>query len=326
MHYIFIVNSRAHKKVLADFNKALSIVPKSIAESIEVAYTEHAGHAEELAIDYSDKYGTDAIIFACGGDGSVHEIANGLAFRNTPMAVFPLGTGNDFARTVLPKEFYRDPFLFFKNLSSYEIRPIDLLRIDSYDAMGNHLPIWSKYSLNVASMGLDTLVQAKAKAMVAAHPKSLFYRKNAYSIAAVSCLLNGWNYRMDFSIELANKETITKKNVAYSLTSICNAKYYGNGFCPAPDAVIDDGILNVCVVSSMSRMKAFGLLSKYKQGKHIGQPGITMYQAKSGVFSSLDSNFQLQGNYDGEDFYGHQVRFEVIPQAIQYAFFNAPHN
>ena len=319
MRYIFIVNSNIHSGKIHALNRAIAALPEDIWRIVE--FTEHENHAEQLATYYSEKYGADCIIFACGGDGTVHEVANALAFRNSPMAVLPLGTGNDFARTIYDPEIYKKPLSILKYLNTPNIRPIDMLRIDSYDALGNHLPIWSRYSLNIASMGFDTLVQAKAKLIVAKHPKSRFYRNNAYSLAAVSCLLAGWRYKMDYSIELENGEIVEKKNVRYSLASICNGRYYGGGFCPAPDAQIDDGVLNVCIVDHMSRMQAFSQLMKYKKGKHVGQPGFTFYRSTSGIFSSLDSNFQLQGNYNGEDFFGHKVRYEIVPKAIQLATF-----
>lgn len=321
MKYIFIVNANIHKKRRKAFDRAIQRLHSDIRKRSIVEYTQYEHHAEQLAVEYSEKYGSECIIFAVGGDGTVHEIANALAFRNSPMGVIPLGTGNDFARSVYPKELYKKPLSLLDYVEQVNIKPIDLLRIDSYDALGNHLPIWSRYSLNIASMGLDTLVQAKAKLMVAKHPKSMFIRNNAYSFAAVSCLMAGWRYKMDYSIELEDGEIIEKKGVPYSLVSICNGRYYGGGFNPAPQAWIDDGVLDVCLVDHMSRTKAFTQLLKYKKGKHVGQPGFSMFRSTSGIFSSLDSNFQLQGNYDGEDFFGHKIRYEVVPQAIQFASF-----
>ncbi|MBR3058136.1 MAG: hypothetical protein IKG93_09270 [Clostridiales bacterium] len=321
MQYVFIVNANIHKKQRKAFEKTILSFPKDLRSKTIVKFTRYEHHAEKLAIAFSERYGSECIIFACGGDGTVHEIANALAFRSSPMGVIPLGTCNDFVRTLYSAEACKNPLSILKRLESPEIRPVDMLRIDSYDALGNHLPIWSRYSLNIASMGLDTLVQAKAKQMVAKHPKSMFYRKNAYSLAAVSCLLAGWRYKMDYAIELENGEIMEKKNVRYSLVSICNGRYYGGGFCPAPNAEIDDGVLDVCLVDHMTRTKAFSQLLKYKKGHHVGQPGFTMYRSTSGIFSSLDSNFQLQGNYDGEDFFGHKIRYEIVPKAIRIAVY-----
>ena len=322
MQYIFIVNSNCHKKRKKTLEKALSELSVDIRNKTTVEYTHYAGHAGELAANYAEKYGSECIIFACGGDGTVHEVANALAFRQSPMAVIPIGTGNDFAKTIYSKELMKKPVTILKRLDEPNIRPVDLLRIDSYDVMGNHLPMWSRYSLNIASLGLDTLVQAKAKQLVAKHPKSLFFRNNAYMIAAISCLLNGWHFTMDYSIELANGEMVEKKGLSYSLVSICNGRYYGGGFCPAPGADVSDGLLEVCIVDHLSRFSAMSKLLKYKKGKHIGEKAFTCYQSTSGIFSSVDSNLQAQGNYDGEDFFGHKIRYEVIPNAIRMAIFS----
>ena len=323
MQYIFIVNSNIHKRRKKGLEKAVAALPSDLRNKSKIVYTERANHAEELAVTYAEKYGSECIIFACGGDGTIHEIANALAFRNSPMGIIPLGTGNDFARTIYPKDIYKKPLEILKHLSEPNIRPIDLLRIDSYDMMGNHIPMWSRYCLNVASMGLDTQVQARAKRIAAKHPKSLLFRNNAYPIAARRTLLGGWSFKMDYSIELTSGEMIEKKNVRYSLVSICNGRYYGGGYCPAPDASLDDGALEVCLVDHMSRAKALSKLTQYKKGKHVGQPGFTTFHSTSGVFSSHDSNLQLQGNYDGEDFFGHKVRYEIVPNAIQLATFSS---
>lgn len=322
MQYVFIVNSNCHKKRKKALEKAIAELPNDVRNKTNIEYTHYSGHAGELAVNYAEKYGSECIIFACGGDGTVHEVANALAFRHSPMGVIPIGTGNDFAKTIYTKAQCKKLPLILGKLTEPVIQSIDLLRIDSYDVMGNHIPMWSRYSLNIASIGLDTLVQSKAKNIVAKHPKSLFFRNNAYMLAAISCLLHGWHFTMDYSIELANGEMVEKKGLSYSLVSICNGRYYGGGFCPAPHAQIADGLLEVCIVDHLSKGKAITKLMKYKKGKHLDEPAFTCYQSTSGIFSSLDSNLQMQGNYDGEDFFGHKVRYEVVPNAIRLATFS----
>ena len=68
-------------------------------------YTEFAGHASEVAGKAAKEDGL--LVIACGGDGTIHEVANSLAESKTPMAVIPLGTGNDFTRSVMNDE-HRD--------------------------------------------------------------------------------------------------------------------------------------------------------------------------------------------------------------------------
>ena len=68
-------------------------------------------------------------------------------------------------------------------------------------------------------------------------------------------------------------------------------------------------------------MKAISLILKYRSGKHEGKKGIHTYRATSGIITSGDASMQLCGNYDGEDFFGHRVRFEVCPAALNLGYF-----
>ena len=127
--------------------------------------------------------------------------------------------------------------------------------------------------------------------------------------------------RFTYKLELEDGSTVTGDTDKYTLISICNGKYYGDGFTPAPNASVDDGLANVCVVDDVSTLKAISLILKYKNGKHEGKNGIHTYKATSGVITSYDPSLQLCGNYDGEEFFGHRVRFEVLPGALNLGYF-----
>lgn len=321
MHYVFILNSFSDKKRVVETEKAIQLLKEKMPDFVHVRRTEYPGHAGVLAAEYADRYDESALIFACGGDGTVHEVANALAFRKTPMAVLPMGTGNDFARSVLPDLYNDQPHLLISRIEQYEVRPIDMIRVESYDALGKLLPMWSRYSINITSFGLDTVIQATAKNIVKSSRHTRLVRRNAYTFAILVHLIRGWNFKMKYSFVLAeNGETVVGE-LPYCLAGVCNGQYYGNGFHPAPSAQIDDGVLDVCLVEDLPRRKAIPLISKYKKGTHEGHPKIHTFRVISGVISSKDSDYQLQGNFDGEDFWGNQVRFEVVPGAIQFAFF-----
>jgi diacylglycerol kinase (ATP) len=322
MHYVFILNYLADKKRATDTEKAIMQLKARMADFVHVHRTEYPGHAGVLASEYADRYCESALIFACGGDGTVHEVANALVSKSTPMAVLPMGTGNDFARSVLPPLYNAHPHLLISRIEQYEVRPIDVIRVDSYDALGKILPMWSRYSINITSFGLDTVIQSTAKNIIKSSGHKRLIRKNAYSIAILIHLIRGWNFKMKYSFVLADNGETVVGELPYCLAGICNGQYYGNGFHPAPLAKIDDGIIDVCLVEDLPRRKAIPLISKYKKGTHANHPKIHTFRVKSGVISSKDSNYQLQGNFDGEDFWGNQVRFEVVPGAIQFAFFD----
>ena len=65
-------------------------------------------------------------------------------------------------------------------------------------------------------------------------------------------------------------ETLPSLKSVFSMIAICNASYYGDGFCPAPNAKIDDGLINCCSIESVNLIRSLYLLSKYKKGKHEG--------------------------------------------------------
>ena len=326
MHYIFLLNHFAEKKRLGATVTAIYELKERLGDNVHIHETEYAGHAGALSVQYADLYESDAIIFSCGGDGTAHEVANAIAFRRTAMCVIPMGTGNDFARCVLSPKLYANPQEILRYIDKLEIRPIDLIRVDSYDAVGKHLPLWSRYSINITSFGLDTMVQSKAKRIVTAAAHWSLIRKQSYLIAVIFSLIQGWNFKMRYSFELADEKRSIDGEKRYCLASICNGQYYGNGFHPAPMAILDDGILEVCIADDISRWDFIRMVSKYKKGTHINHPKIHMYRVTSGVISSKDSHLQLSGNYEGEDFFGHQVRFEVIPKALMFAFIRDEEN
>lgn len=323
MRYILIVNSRSPIKKLEALDDAINMIAKNdpdLRVRIEIRYTEYGGHASEIAVEISEQFGDKVAVVACGGDGTIHEVANALAFRKTPMVCIPFGTGNDFVKSVLPKRKANDIYYLLSKLDSVVFKPIDLIRVDSYDIMGIHLQNWSGYFNNVASIGLDTKVQAAAKAAVLA--KGNKNRERApYLKAAIKSVFGNRRTEFAYSLELENGETYESDRTDHTLISICNGKYYGSGFCPAPKASLTDGVADICVVENVKLPRALSLLLSYKNGHHVGRRGIKTFRATSGIITCKDSSLQLEGNYDGEDFYGHRIRFEVYPKALALAFF-----
>ena len=323
MRYILVINSRSNSKMIGALDDAinsLSRIDPDLKTRIEMRFTEYPGHAADIAIELNEKFGNKVCVVACGGDGTAHEIANALAFRNTPLVCIPFGTGNDFVKTIMPKWKKWDLLHYLMNLDRLEYKPIDLIKIDCYDIIGRHLRNRSKYLINVASIGLDTEVQANAKAIVAAKDTA-HNRRTAYLRSAVSSIFGKRGHNFTYEIELENGDVVKSDKDCYTLLSICNAKYYGDGFKSAPDADITDNIADVCVIEDVSLLRAMYLIILYRFGHHPGHKGVHMYRATSGIITSNDPSYQLGGNYDGEDFFGNRIRFEVYPDALPLGFF-----
>ena len=319
MRYLFIINSKANTKMLKKLENAIAGLSDEVRSNIDLQYTQYAGHAVDLAVEASEQYGNKVTVVACGGDGTVHEVVNALVYRDTPFMCLPLGTGNDFSKSVLPEYLHANPFDMLQLLGNERVIPIDAVRIDSYDVMGNHLPTWSRYFVNVASVGIDTRVQLRAKNIVA-KKDNIFNRKTAFIRAVIRQLGDLTPINLSYNLELAGSEDYEiSTNEKTSFITICNGMFYGGGFCPAPLARIDDGAVEICVASAVKFFRAMRLLSLYKTGRHTNCKEVKTFSVTSGVITSDDPSFQLQGNYDGEDFFGHRIRFEVFPEALTLA-------
>lgn len=325
MRYILVINSRnneIYNQKLEDAIVRVASENPDLRSRLEFRYTEYPGHAADVSLEADEKYKGSVAVVACGGDGTIHEIANALAYRKTPLIPLPFGTGNDLIRTVHPawEQWKIEDYLL--GLDKVVYKPIDLIKLDSFDLMGNFIPGWSSYFDNVASIGLDTVVQNEAKAMVEAHD-TLFMRKTAYMRAAVHNFSGNRKNKFTYKLDLEDGSTVTGESDEYTLISICNGKYYGCGFTPAPNASVSDGLADVCVVDNVNTLKAASLMLKYKNGKHEGKEGIHTYKATSGIITSHEASMQLAGNYDGENFFGHRVRFEVCPESLNLGFFES---
>ena len=320
MKKLFIVNSRAEGKALARFKAAYFDYSVGHENETRVVYTEFAGHAGEAA---SKAIGEeDLLVIACGGDGTIHEVANALAESDTPMAVIPLGTGNDFTRSVMDENHRSNCEVCIGDVfkDNYKLKDADLIRVTSYDRKGNKIEANSAWCINVASIGFDTEVQLRAKGKVLAHPDSSFIRSTAYSTSAVGCLFGNMHFDFKFTAPRTDGKPDVSSKTKYTLIAVCNASYYGDGFCPAPKAVIDDGLINCCAIDAVNLPRSLYLITKYKAGKHFGYEDIDNFVTTNVTVEATGSR-DLNGNYDGEDFSGQKVTFECVPGAIKLALF-----
>jgi len=320
MKKLFIVNSRADSVALERFKKEYSKCEEEFPGTARVIYTEFAGHASEAAAKAAKE--DDLLVIACGGDGTIHEVANALAESKTPMACIPLGTGNDFTRSVMDENHRSNCEVCVRDIfqNNFKVKNSDLIKVTSFDISGNRIESSSAWCLNVASIGLDTEVQLRAKGKVLAHPNSRLVRSTAYLTSALGCIFGNRKFDFRFSAHRADGRPNDSENSCFTLLAVCNASYYGDGFCPAPKAKIDDGLINCCAIDAVSLPRALALLLKYKDGKHEGKKNVDTFVTTKIVVEATGSR-DLNGNYDGEDFSGHKVSFECFPGALKLAVY-----
>ena len=198
--------------------------------------------------------------YACGGDGSVAEVLNGLyGFSNAELAIIPLGSGNDYVRNFGE----RKQFLDVPAQIAGEAVPVDVMRfsyIPHNDNDTDDAGIISSYALNMINIGFDARVASRMAQM-----KRLFFLKGtgAY-VAGIVWELAGYGMgRAVFRIEgMDDLET------DILLAGVGSGQYSGGGFKGVPGAVVNDGELDFMVIEPIKRSEFIRLVGAYHDGKH----------------------------------------------------------
>ena len=261
---------------------------REIGLDAPIHWTEGPDHTESLARDLMK----DAeCIVACGGDGTVHQVANPLAGTDVGLAVVPAGRGNDLARVLgIPS----DPAAFAKMVSARRRRRIDLGR--ATDGAGR-----SRYFCTVAALGFDAEV---AKRLVSG---GAFGGPRAYVYGVLKTLLS---YRPQ-SVRLEGDFGVIDGEVFLVATG--NTSTYGGGFKIAPGAEPDDGLLRVCLIRPVSRLVVLALLRLVRPGKHLNHPAVSLYETRSVKISAPEP---LDLYADGEPLFTTPVTLEVVGKAL----------
>lgn len=311
MKYIFIENPIAGNKDRQMLFKQVQSAFRMIDDEMIIEETHYRGHAKEIAAQYAEKYGDECVIVSCGGDGTVHEIANGIAHTQTPLMILPFGTGNDFAKKIyktknIDASKVVKAFGLHNGKIKYKIMPIDLIDYNG------------EKCINVMSYGLDTKVETIGRKIAG---KIKFLGHQAYNIAIVPSVLQSMRYQINFELDCVDREgTPYKWSQApsdYTLFAICNASYYGGGFCPAPNSRLDDGLLDFCKVDAINLIEVLPLIPKYSEGtanEEATDKIHTGYLTGGRIWSTDGS--ALLGNCDGENFDYSEVVFKIEPKAL----------
>ena len=246
MKHIFIINPNAGKhdsrQRIYDMADALR---NQHGLEVQCILTKNQGHATELARKLCES-GEELRFYACGGDGTANEVANGvIGYDNAAMTVIPVGTGNDFLKN------FGDGAALFEDAENLWNGP--RFPMDAIDVNG-------RIALTIACSGID----ARVAADVHKYSESpLLDGKGSYIYSlAVNFLFKGITSR--WTVEL-DGEAVEDD---YSLVAACNGRYYGGGFMPVPEARMNDGVLNTLVVKKVSRVTFAKFVGPYAKGEY----------------------------------------------------------
>jgi diacylglycerol kinase (ATP) len=256
--------------------------------------TKGSRHATDLSSQMSKEFD---IIVALGGDGTVNEVVTGLIGSTSSLAVFPIGSGNDFNRLIgIPKTMK----LAIDTIISGTKKFFDLGRVFIQNSTGM---TQVKHFTNTLGIGIDAQIAKEAQRIKYLSGLPL------YVVAAIKAL----------STYSPNEYTIfdngtTRKEKAY-LICAGNGIYEGGGFKMLPDASPSDAKLNICLIQKMSVWNAIPLVPKIIQGTHGAHNKVTSWDSK-GLRISSEQPFILHG--DGEIFEENavDVKIDLIPKAI----------
>ena len=296
---LFFINSKAGKTEFDIRKEDIEETFKTAGrlDEIEVVNTRYKNHTKFLIEAFDSLAYDEKIVIICGGDGSLNELVNVAYGKNMTLGLIPTGTGNDFA-----KNFDYSNFTL-NNLLNFRTKKIDLIKVNDF------------YSINVTSLGFDTQVLDRAYKYLEKNPK---LGKRAYIKAVINSLNKITSEKLEMKLKLKDGSNFEIKG-DYLISALCNGAFYGSGFNPAPEAEIDDGVLNLLLANKIPLLKFLPMIKKYKEGRHKDSKYISEILVTAGTIKSNDI---FIANADGEIFETNEIRFKVLPKALNWVIFD----
>jgi len=292
---IVILNPTANRGNMARYRALLRSRLESEPQA-EYVETSRQGEAQERAMNAA-KEGRPIIIV--GGDGSVHEVVNGIlrAGRRVPLGIVAAGSGNDYAWHTL--KLPKDPAAAIERAFTGQL-------VDSDAGIVN-----GRYFVNSFSVGLDADIAVAASWM-----KKIPFMSGSrlYYGTTIKQLLFGYHRCPWLTITLDGAaepvEAVAKR---YVLMAVTNGPTYGAGFRINPTADYKDGLLDICTISYTQLPRALKLLPDVQKGEHSELPEVTFFRARSiRIESQQPVNIQM----DGETGNATSYDAKILPGAL----------
>lgn len=288
----------------ANHGRASKLADKIIAwgseyGELEIDQSERIGHATILARQAVDK-GFD-IVVAAGGDGTAHEVINGLIDRNTAgarLAIIPLGSGNDYAFGL---QLSLEPEQAVRNIFEGRPRTLDLARIE--DGKGHF-----EHACNGIGIGFDATVNIQSRTITRVHGFAM------YALAALRTIAL---YYQTPHLKIYFDDLEVEQDALLLAAGL--GPRIGGGFYLTPDAHFNDGLLDSCMVNPIPRSTMLRMLPEVMRGSHVTSPHVTMRRS---VDITVLSDMPLPIHIDGEIFAYpdddvREIKIITIPNALE---------
>jgi YegS/Rv2252/BmrU family lipid kinase len=275
--------------------------------AFQVAFTKSHGDGIALAIRGAEQ--GRKFIIACGGDGTINEVANGIlqSGADIEFGILPSGTGGDFRRTIGIPNDTREAGVALRNGVT---KRIDVGRVTFLNHENEQV---SRYFLNVSSFGLSASIieRVKSSNIVGWIPNDILRGKTNFALSTLQEVL-GLNFDT-VRVKFDDKE---ERNLNTINFCVCNSRYFGGGMKIAPDAVINDGFFDVVNIGDIKTAKI--LLNAYKLygGSHLNLKEVKSTRARKVEVSPMN-NEEIHIEVDGELPGKLPATFEILPNALK---------
>jgi len=282
MKTLFIVNPAAGRN---NSNKIWKEIRTYINFAYDFILTKAPGEATEIAKS-AVRQGFTRVV-AVGGDGTVSEVVNGIAGNDVELGIVPAGSGNDFIKALRVPQRPMDALSVIERGHSQEV---DLGKHDG------------GFFINVAGAGFD--------AETLNTNKNIKFLRGplAYVTSVILTLIRYSPKNAEITVD---GKTYYRK---LWLVAVANGQYFGGGMKISPDAVIDDGMFDVCLVNEISRFEIIKFLPKVFSGAHRDHKAFQVIRGRE-VKIEFEAPTMVQA--DGEIIGHTPVTFSLIPKALR---------
>ncbi len=300
MRHIFLINPAAGGgKDTPALIKRIQASCESRGVDYHIHITTAVGNATEAVRELCQQARADAPIrfYACGGDGTLGEVANGMAdCPYAELGLIPCGTGNDFVRNFTEKDRFFD---LDAQLDGTAVA-IDLIRAND------------SYCINMINIGFDCEVVCKKEEY---NKKPHFPHKLAYVAGVAATFFKMPGIRARVRIDGGEERSLDLQ-----LTTMANGEFCGGGFHSNPRAALQDGRIDVLQIDPVSRFTFLRLIGSYKAGTHLdGDKNANILKAFKAT--SLEMRFDRDQNVclDGEVTQLRTLSLEILPRALRFS-------
>ena len=303
---LLVVNPAAHSGAADEYGTRAEALLRARVPELDVVRTTGSEHARSIGAGAADAgYAT---VLVLGGDGVIHHVVEGLLRVPAPvrpiLGVIPVGSGNDYSRTVNIPVGVADAV---NALLSGEVRSLDVVRVNE------------AHYLETLSFGLDAAIAIGTEER---RRRTGETGLKLYFMTGIDEIIHRmYSYTYHATLEDAGGVAGATEELSGSmkLFAVQNGRTYGGGFPITPDASPTDGLVNICIASGdISKPTTLVTFAKATKGKHVNSPYVSFRTARRVHLSFDESEHGAPAcQFDGEACTASEFDIEVLPQELK---------